>query len=110
MSIGERITLARKNACMTQQELAEAVGVSKSTIAGYELSTREPDATKIRRIAIALNVSGDFILDMAAPPSQDYIPTPEGLKVAKDFDNLNAEGMYLVKGHLALVVDIYRKS
>lgn len=109
MSIGERIKLARKNAHMTQQDLAEAVGVAKSTIAGYEIGVREPDSIRIYRIAKALGVSGDYLLDIEIEPAPDYIPSPEALKVAKDFDALTEEGKRLALGFFALLEQVHRK-
>ena len=60
--IGERIKHARLKAECTQQQLADMIGVAKSTVTGYEKGTREPDSLKINAIAKALNVSGDYLL------------------------------------------------
>lgn len=62
MSFGSRLREARKNAGLTQQELANKIGTAKSTITGYEKDAREPDVMKIWEIIKALNVSGEWLL------------------------------------------------
>ena len=49
---------------MTQQELAASVGVANTTITGYEKGNREPNAPMIIKIARALGVTGDDLLDL----------------------------------------------
>ena len=64
MSIGEKIKYYRKQKGMTQQELAASVGVANTTITGYEKGNREPNAPMIIKIARALGVTGDDLLDL----------------------------------------------
>ena len=56
LGIGERIKKARKTAKMTQEQLAEEIGRTKSTIANYEKGERTPDDATIVAIADALGV------------------------------------------------------
>lgn len=62
MNIGKRIKTIRKEMNITQQELADKIGKSKSTIEKYEAGKVEniPYST-IKDIAIALNISTDKI-------------------------------------------------
>lgn len=62
MNIGKRIKNIRKEMNITQQELADKIGKSKSTIEKYEAGKVEniPYST-IKDIAIALNISTDEI-------------------------------------------------
>lgn len=43
MGFSKRLKLLRKNADVTQDELAQYLQVSRSTIAGYETKNRQPD-------------------------------------------------------------------
>ncbi len=97
MTIGERIKQARLKAECTQQQLADMIGVAKSTVTGYEKGTREPDSLKINAIAKALNVSGDYLLGT----EYDWLPSAEAMKIAHKFDKLDPYGQGLVK----MVVD-----
>lgn len=55
--ISDNIRAARQKRNMSQDELAQAIGTTKSAISKYELGHREPSLDQIRRISAALNVS-----------------------------------------------------
>lgn len=52
------LTTARKAASLTQQQLAEKVGLSQAAIGHYEKLRRTPGLSECRRIVHALNDSG----------------------------------------------------
>lgn len=62
----------RTTAKMTQPELAQKLGVSRSAISMYELGSREPDFETLEAIADIFNV------DMNTLISTEKAPTPEG--------------------------------
>lgn len=51
MTFGEKLRQLRKSRGISQQKLADSIGVAQSTIAGYETSVREPDFATIERFA-----------------------------------------------------------
>lgn len=53
----------RKANKIKQQELADKVGVTRSCISQYEIGAREPDLLTLMKIAYALNVTPDELLD-----------------------------------------------
>ncbi len=59
-----KITLAaaRVNAGMTQREAAEAIGVSRSTIQGWEAYTKWPNVLQLDAICEAYGLSVDDII------------------------------------------------
>ena len=57
MSLGQRIALARKAKGWSQQQLAESIGSSQSTVAGWETDKRTPKRADVARIAIKTGVS-----------------------------------------------------
>ena len=57
MKIGERIRALRLDAGMTQEELAQRIGLKKQNISRYENSRVEPNIRTAKRIAEALGVS-----------------------------------------------------
>lgn len=61
MSYVQGIKEARISAGMTQEQLAKAVGVAKSTITSYEKGNREISAGMIQKIAQATGSSVEFI-------------------------------------------------
>jgi len=98
MTFGERVKSYRKAKGMTQEALAKAIGVSKTTITGYELGNREPDVEKIKMIANALGVTGDDLLgtgfsaNKIAPSVSD-----EAMRMARDYDRLDVWGRQAVR-------------
>ena len=64
--IGIKIRSYRKQAKMTQQQLADAIGVKHAIISKYENGTIEPSLTQVQKIAEVLHVSiFDFFSDSA---------------------------------------------
>ncbi len=58
-SLGKFISLRRKFLRLTQEELAERIGVSKSAIAKWETERGIPDRDNLGRLAEVINVSVD---------------------------------------------------
>lgn len=62
MEFPERLVQLRKHKQLTQQALADAAGVSTSILKRYESGKAQPTLPVLRRLAIALGVSGDALL------------------------------------------------
>ena len=54
---------------MSQLELAKASGLPASSIAHFEGGTRKPSFESLRKIAVALNVTTDYLLGRAKEPN-----------------------------------------
>lgn len=61
-SVGERIKSLRKANDMTQKEFSELIGVSRSTLAGYETGKIEPSLNVIFRMANEFDISPNYFL------------------------------------------------
>lgn len=98
MTFGDRVRNYRKAQGLTQEALAKAIGVSKTTITGYELGYREPDVEKIKLLSDALGVTGDDLLNTGfskvkkAPSVSD-----EAMRMARDYDKLDSWGRQAVR-------------
>lgn len=62
MEFPERLTALRKERGLTQQALADQVGLAVLQIRRYEGGTSQPTLDVIRRLAIALGVSADMLV------------------------------------------------
>ena len=62
MSIGEKIVEARKANNLTQEQLAELMGVTRQSISRWEQNLAYPEVEKILRLSDILNVSCDYLL------------------------------------------------
>lgn len=63
MTFGEKLRDARKEAGLSQEQLAEKMSVSRSAIAKWETDKGMPDVNNLKTIAKLLNVSVDYLLD-----------------------------------------------
>lgn len=64
---GARIRAARQARGMTQHELAETVGVSRSAVAQWETDRAGQVRANLSRIAAALGVSVEYVVTGGAP-------------------------------------------
>ena len=60
--LNDKIKTLRKEKNISQEDLAKALGLSRSTIAGYETNKRKPDINTIHKIADFFNISVDYLL------------------------------------------------
>lgn len=63
MTLADKLKEARKNAGLTQVELAEKLCVSRQAITKWESGKGIPDVENLKNIANVLSVSIDFLLD-----------------------------------------------
>lgn len=78
MTIGERIRQARKAKGFTQKHLGEMSGTSETTIKQYELGKRQPRIEQLKRVASALDVDVNWLmngqtLEERDQASKDYV-------------------------------------
>lgn len=59
--VGDVILVLRRAADITQEELAEELGITQAALSRYENGLREPDDVMIGKLAEALGVTPDFL-------------------------------------------------
>lgn len=64
----ENLKIARERKGISQKEMAEQIGVAKSTYSLYESGNREPNVQTIKKIADVLNVTADELLGLEDEP------------------------------------------
>ncbi|PTS82057.1 transcriptional regulator [Pseudomonas sp. HMWF032] len=62
MSFPQRLAALRKERGLTQQQMADTIGVHISQLRRYEAGTTQPTIEVFRRIVLALSVSADMLL------------------------------------------------
>lgn len=62
-NLGERIQFLRKEAGMTQAELAKKIGLSHTQMVRYENKNVQPPADVLKKISDALNTGVDFLIN-----------------------------------------------
>ena len=64
MDFGNILKELRKQSGLTQQQVAERVGVSKSVISFYELKERAPSPEVLIKLSYIFHVSTDYLLGL----------------------------------------------
>jgi transcriptional regulator with XRE-family HTH domain len=64
VTFGEKLKNLRKGLNLTQQQLAERVGVAKSVISYYESGDRYPSYDVLCKLARTFHVTTDYLLDV----------------------------------------------
>ena len=79
---GLKLKQIRTSRGLTQQRLADKLGITKSTISAYENSSKYPSLEILYNLAIILNVSTDYLLGLSndkdfniAPLTDEQIET-----------------------------------
>lgn len=107
MTFSDKIKRFREVADLTQQELADLVGVSKRTIASYESTNAMARRTTIVKLARALKVSVRYLSDdectdpLADIEKDDYVEEARlryGASGARDVDALLRDNAALFAG------------
>lgn len=72
MDIGQRIRHRRRMLDITQEELAEMVGVNQRQVWKYESDGAVPRGDTLRSLAQALHTSTDYLLGLSDIPEPRY--------------------------------------
>ncbi|MBQ2698877.1 MAG: helix-turn-helix transcriptional regulator [Firmicutes bacterium] len=75
MTLGERIKECRQHAGMSQEKLAELVGVSRQAVTKWEADQSAPHTEKLFRLAEIFGTTVDMLLnnDSAQPSAAEQI-------------------------------------
>lgn len=103
MTFQERLRRARKRKKMTMQQVAEKIGVAKSTYANYELSYREPSVAIIQSLSVVLETSADHLLGVTNSESSNHLET--NAKILLQNQQLHWDGIKLEAEDLKSIRD-----
>ncbi len=70
-TLGTRLAVSLYSRDMTQENLAEMTGISAATISRYLNDRMEPKASQLRKMAVALGVSADYLLGIKRKRKKD---------------------------------------
>ena len=102
-TFGARLKVARRNAGITQKELASFVNAKHNSVSNWENGQNMPDPDTIVDICEALNVSAGFLLGNETPDAEVPKLSAEALSLAQDFDRLDEEHKRLARGFMELL-------
>lgn len=106
-TFSEKVKEAREGLKLNQQQLGDLVGVTKRSIAAYETTDTKPRGNTVRKLAAALNVSVDYLLNdeisdiqygIEKEPYVEEARQRLGNKAAKEMDLLLEQNLALFAG------------
>jgi transcriptional regulator with XRE-family HTH domain len=103
MTIAERIRLYRQQKGLTQEELAKEADLNKKSLSRYEIGTSVPPADALKRIADALEISADALLN----DEQIEIRDKNLLKKFQVIQDMNGETKKMITNFLDLAIRDY---
>ena len=71
VEFGVRLRKLRKDRNLTQDQLATLIGVKNSVISFYEVGERIPSPEVLKKLALALHVSSDYLLGIERSETLD---------------------------------------
>lgn len=112
MKLNEKIFQCRKRCGLSQEELAERIGVSRQAVSKWELGTALPELDKLKLLAKTFVVSTDYLLDDAQDAPQETAPPEETHSWVEDVPGVIGKllrrygwlfGVYLAAGGAAFL-------
>lgn len=112
-----RLKQLRKNRGLYQKNVAEMLGIDRTTYGKYETGDSEPPIEYLIKLADYYNVTIDFLVGRV----DDMLPkvnlvfdeekslSPEEHKLIEDFRRINSQGKDYVLQSLAMALKIYEK-
>ena len=74
MKLSEKIVRLRKSRGMSQEALAEALGVSRQAVSRWEVGSALPDASNLLQLSRLFGVSADYLLNDEYGEEQENVP------------------------------------
>ena len=102
MSIGSRIQEARKRKSLTQQQLADAIGVTKGAVGNYECGSAYPKADVMYKLMAALEVDANYIYQDEMADICEFIVSHKERSIITKYRSLDAYGVRAVDSILEL--------
>ena len=80
--LSEKIRLCRKQAGLSQEELADKLEVSRQAVSKWEMGQSAPDPEKIVRMSELFGITTDELLKAQPAPAAPVVPQPQTLRHA----------------------------
>jgi transcriptional regulator with XRE-family HTH domain len=79
ITLGKRLYELIKNSGLEQQQIAETLGIKKTTFNGYVKDARQPKIETLKIIADYFDVSVDYLTGHSDAKKSNYIHLPDSL-------------------------------
>ncbi|AKL96307.1 transcriptional regulator [Clostridium aceticum] len=113
MNFSHRLKQLRKEKKITQEDLANQLNKTRSTVAGYETERKEPDYDTLKKIAEFFDVSTDYLLGHSDIPhlysAKDCITETKARYGLEDKD-LPDEAIKQIEDYIEFIKQKYRNN
>lgn len=92
MAFKDRLKEARLAANLTQEQIANIIGVAKSTFTGYEKGNSEPNMATVQKIMDALNIDANFLWQDEMRNTTQFVVSIEEKEHIKKYRTLSEHG------------------
>ncbi|MBO7671833.1 helix-turn-helix transcriptional regulator [bacterium] len=90
--LGKRINELRKNANLTQEKLAELIGIETTSLSGIESGRHFPSMITLEKIALILNMELKALFDFKHLVSESYMKE----KIISNIDKIKKEELAFI--------------
>jgi len=103
MTMGSRIVALRKGLCLSQEDMADKIGVTRQAVSKWETDVSAPDGYNLIALAEVLNTSVEYIVTGKVISEQKAKVSDETPSTHKR-SNLSIVGFILVAGGLLMTI------
>jgi transcriptional regulator with XRE-family HTH domain len=96
----ERLKIARELRALSQTQLAMNAGLPPSSVSHFEAGARKPSLDNLKRLAVALNVTTDFLLGRAETPEASGTAG----KLHRDMHKLTSDDLKLTEEFVGMLL------
>ena len=112
MEFKDRLIKLRKELNLTQEELAQKIGYTRTAISAWEIGRNEPSNADTIKLAKYFGVSTDYLLgksDIRNPEKEDLDKLQIGLST-KDYSNISDEQLKQIEDFAKFVLKDNKKE
>lgn len=102
--IGDKIIKARKNADLTQNQLAELLGVSRQSVSNWENNRSYPDIVSVIKISDICNISLDSLLKNDEKMLQHLEESTNTVKAKNKYVKIIEIAIFVIAWAICLIV------
>ena len=110
MPFGNRLKEARINKGLTQEELAQIVGVTKGAIGNYESEVSSPKENILIKLMQTLDVDANFLFQDLVGAAPDVSLSQDEKSLLADYRSLSKEGKEYILQTMDMVKEKYPKN
>lgn len=102
MSLGEKIKETRKKTGLSQEQLSEKLGISRSAVAKWETDKGFPDVDNLKALSRLFGVSIDYLLNNDESLEKPATRQPTDLSTSEDGSDRKRKNKAVCEKYLLL--------